>query len=800
MIRYYVAFLCLFLTIPVFGESSDLRFLDGLSERGLFESAEYFYSDRIHQVPELEKIPLAAEFVRTLTRWTLQTEPNRRSDLLQKRKQLEQEFLGPVDDFSNPERTLALIELRFQSIIGDFSLGEEQRLEAAVVPNAERPKAFEAARQLLYDAVEKFKECSKAVEELRQRVGSNADPEFERRTLALSRAIKFQWGLAQESIGLSFPAGSDDRNFSLNEAANILSEVARLQIVDAAVLRSRIELAGCFRLLGDLENARTTLAALQNASLNVELRFRASTELLRYQLAVGQLDAASKEFSAALADSTVYPEFDLARLELFLAVLAKAPKDGSEEALENIIRLIRDVDRRSGPYWGRRARLVLLSSESSLDNAELLKSLADEQYRNGRYAESVRLYDRASTAAEKAGDAEDAYKNAVSAVAVLDDVAQRLETSTAPQEDQIAYRRQTLEALRSLAIRFVQRSEAPELHLKAVDGAAKLVLENHLPVDRYVELLLEHAEHWPTSEKTPPLLLRAAWVCERQERPADALALLEKIPNSSNIAADAVGVAGRCFEQQKDVNHSEVADWFEKRLSPNVPWSDADVQSALKAVEHRLRVSGDSAGVPASSPALWEKNAQEAERLLRLLFKRRTDLSPTDKAKALSCLVSALTLQNRQNEAAKVLDQLTGDNFSSLPAAEQRNLLLTKARVFAEIGKVQDSVNLLSGCLKEKEYQNDREFRETLAEILSKQDQPGALALALKLWKVLEEQSPKNSEVWWNAKENGLRVLLKQGRKDDALKEFEVLRLLQPELGGATRKARFEGMFIESEK
>ena len=42
----------------------------------------------------------------------------------------------------------------------------------------------------------------------------------------------------------------------------------------------------------------------------------------------------------------------------------------------------------------------------------------------------------------------------------------------------------------------------------------------------------------------------------------------------------------------------------------------------------------------------------------------------------------SLTLQNRQAEAVRILDQLDDDN---LPPAEQRNLRLTKSRVLAEI-------------------------------------------------------------------------------------------------------------------
>ena len=771
---FTILFVSLF-GLSVFGENSDLRFLDGLSERGLFETAEIFYVDRIQRISEHERLVLATEFVRTLAHWALQTEPNRRSNILQKRERLEREFLGPVDDGTNPERTLALLNLRFQSVIGDLAIGNERRLEAVVAVEPEHSKAMEVARTQLFDTIEKFKACFEAVNELRQRVGSNADGDFERRTLGLLRTVHFQWGLAQESVALTFPNDSGDRVFCLNAAIEILDETARLQIDDDAVFRSRITIAGCYRLLGNLDRAAEMFKNLQNKPLSLEMQFRANAELIRYYLRLGELDTALKEFGNDRSNSVIVPEFNLARLELFLAENQRQP---SEATLDKIIRLVRNIEQRNGLYWGRRARLVLISSDFSSENAELLKLLAEEQFHSGRFAESVRLYDRASEAAAKSKNLEVAFANAKSAVAVLDHVAQRLHSGTA--EDQFAVRRQLVDALQSLAVRFADHLDAAELHLEAADEAARLVLEKNLPLERYVELLTEHVDHWPTSEKAPPLLLRAAQILEQQKRPVDALDLLKRIPNGSRIAPDAVNAAVRCFEQQKDIQHSDVADWFERRIAPDGPWSNADVRSALESADYRLRSGNTDA-------------AKNAEGLLRRLLEKCNDLPPTEKAKALSSLVTSLTLQNRQSEAAKILDDLTGDNFASLPPSVQRNLQLTKASVLAVIDKAQDAINILVDFLKKQP--NDLEFRETLAEILSRQEQPEALAQSLKLWEGIERSSPKNSEPWWNARESTLNILLKQGRKDEAVREYAVLRLLQPQLGGAARKTRFEAMF-----
>ncbi len=769
---------------PIFAESSDVRFLDGLARYGLFESATLFFSDRIDKITGTEKYPLAVEYVRTLTQQAIQAEPGKRKELRERLKNLDEQFLGPVDDGADPTRTLARLTLRFQFAIATFSFGDVARLESTIASPAERDAVVHHARKSILDAIDQFKSCFEALNELRRRTSRNVDQDFERKTLALVRGVRFQWGLAQESFALTYPAG-DDRIISFNTAIDILSDVAGLPVDDDVVYRAQIELATCYRTVGDAAKAQATLDTLRNKNLSPEIRYRASTEQLRTCLAVGDTEGALREFSQDRPDTALHPDYDIARLELFLEI---DRRNNNSANRDKMLELVRRIERQSGPYWGRRARQALTSARSAStvpsdgENAEILQMLAEEQFRNGKFSEAVQLYDKASVAAEASDDKEAAFKFGLAAVAVLDGVARKLDrTPDVSETEKATFRLRTVDALRKLATRFSSRPESSELHLKAIDDVSEFV-GKELSLEKYVEILTEHVRTWPTSEKVPPLLLRSALIFEQKRRPDAALDVLERIPNASTVGADAVNAAGRCLLLQKERSDSKAAAWFEKRISPTVSWNDADVRSALLAAEYwnKAFLSDKNADAP-----------KNAERLMKTLLERRADLPTTEKAKALANLVSALTEQGRQTEAAAVLEKLDG-NSSTLSPAEQRNLLLTKARVLADTGDVQGAINLLAKHLEAPKNRTDYESWETLADILMRQNQSAAIGKSLDIWKQIAVESPKESEIWWNAREMILRVLLKAGKTEEAKKELDWLRTLYPQLGGELRKNRFE--------
>lgn len=795
---------------------ADVRFLRGLVQRDLFESVEFFCARKFAnpELSEAEKRGLVAELIRSRTRQMLLADVSRREEFRKKIDDLESDFLGKPDDFSDPERSLGRITIAFQLAIADHALGDWERLEADIAPDSEREGRKREARSTLFRSLERFKSCVEQLETLRQKIGSHPDRDLEHRMLAFHRAIRFQWGLAQEAYALAFDPG-EDRVFSLRKAADILSEPASLRIDDPIVHQSRIELARCYRLLGETDRSRDCLNALKNVGLTAELAFAAEAESIRFRIALGTADEIVQRVFGEQSAFEISPDYELARLELLLAILhgtgrgdsGLSESAGAETAsglLNAVVEQIRKLESLSGPYWGRRARMMLSSSNlvgspsdaSGQIDSELLRLLALDQYHNGRYAEAVRLFERAGYLAELSGNADGAFQNALASAAILEKVAERLESvPDVSPEEKSACRQRMIESLRQLSRRFSSRPEAPELHLKGIDAAAGLLRNDGFAVDRYIALLREHVEIWPDSVKVPPLLLRAAFLLEQQGKPAEALALLDKIPNRSPSGREAVEAAARCFHapasdpEASPGRDSDRIAWFERRLPDDeTAWNDADVASALDAAESWIRIFSrepDKAKV-ANAP-------KKAEHWLRLALRRHPGLSASTRARIQAMLITALNDQGRREEGAALLESLDERRIGALSPEERRVFQRVRANLLAETGNVQKAVDLLGELCKQDK--KDLVSLELLAEILSRQDGPQTRVAALRLWVLLEKEATKGSEAWWNARERILEILLKQGKTDEAEKSFQILRLLYPDLGGSVRKRRLEQRF-----
>ncbi|MDR1964747.1 MAG: hypothetical protein LBQ50_13320, partial [Planctomycetaceae bacterium] len=534
-----ILFLC---TGTVFGfTESDVRFLRGLADRNLFESVEIFCNSEFQNpnVLAIQKTLLATELVRSRTQQMLLAEPVRRPELRKRLSELETQLLetpllASPAEWNDPELWLARNSLRFQFAVAEYSLGDWQRLESEIVPASAKDEAAQFARTTLLHSLERFQHCTEQLEQLRQKTGLNTDPLFKRRFLVQLHSIRYQSGLAQMSFALTFPSG-DDRIFSLNRAVVLLTELASLPVDDPVIFRSRIELATAHRLLGQLEKGKEWLTRLQNAELTPELRFQAEAELIRYYDAAGNIKEAVRKIEENHHDSSIYPDYELAKLEILLA-LSRQFKEKTEQQTEinrTILEQIRRIDLQFGAYWGRRARMFLGAShltETSHIDTPLLKMLAEDQFQSGRYTEAVRFFEMASRQAEIAGDQDGMFGNAVSAIAVLSEVLNRLETPSLAQPEmaisqtEIALcRRQIIGGLRDLSMRYPQYPNAAELHLKAIDLSAQAVLKKEMPLDNYLVLLREHAEEWSDSVKIPPLLLRAAVLLESQGQSAEVL-------------------------------------------------------------------------------------------------------------------------------------------------------------------------------------------------------------------------------------------------------------------------------------
>ena len=127
------------------------------------------------------------------------------------------------------------------------------------------------------------------------------------------------------------------------------------------------------------------------------------------------------------------------------------------------------------------------------------------------------------------------------------------------------------------------------------------------------------------------------------------------------------------------------------------------------------------------------------------------------------------------------------------PPIRRRRLDVIRADALADAGRPQEAVDLLGHLLRQSP--GEMELLVPLARILERQPDAPSLETALNIWRSVERRSPKYSEAWWDAKEAVLRLLMATGDRREAESAFQMLQILNPELGGPERKPRWESLF-----
>jgi tetratricopeptide (TPR) repeat protein len=289
---------------------------------------------------------------------------------------------------------------------------------------------------------------------------------------------------------------------------------------------------------------------------------------------------------------------------------------------------------------------------------------------------------------------------------------------------------------------------------------------------------------------------------------------------------------------------NEAASWFYRRLLNTdgavvADWNDADAQCLLYMVKYGLLYANIIERNRTSNPNVnIVTHYQSLERMLRIGLANYQQATPEWRATVDLMLLYVLAAQGRMNDAAQILQTMQQWSMAALMAALDRlqqladispatnrhvlgemrlnivqmieqpletpqqnagapinhhRLDVIRADALADTGRSQEAVDLLGQRLRQSP--DDMELLVSLARILERQPDVQSQELSLKLWRSIEQRSWKHSETWWNAREATLRLLIVTGQRQEAESTFQMLQILNPELGGADRKLRLESLF-----
>ena len=806
----------------------DGRFMAGLRRRQLFELAETYCTGRLEdpRVSDSQRAQFVIELSLSLTDWAVNSPPGRREQLWQRARQATDNFIATGAD--NPR----LLLVCYQAASGLLLRGELARQEAQVVSDG--GPLFEEARTNLRLAVDRFEDLDEQIrEEIREKslpgerdpTRSNPDLLSDHQLVSIQRDVRYQWARALRNQGQCYRPDSPDRANSLTQAVEKLGALIGSEPADRIALKSRIDDIVCRRLLEEYAAARRMLERLLGAGVPPEIALRAKAEEIRLALAQNALPQAVAILSGPRElDGVTSADLDYARLEVCLVAWRSADQaKNAEEAAQwqtEATNMVAAIERLHGPYWARRAELLLAGYvESSSGGGDLAMRVraAESSYRSGRTDDAVDAYDRARQLATQIGDTTRAFELGLTAAAIVREAGRH---------------REALSRFRRLAVEMPSVPKAPQAHRAAIYHAGQLALDGtQESLQTYIDLLEEHISTWPTGSDVDQVRWQLGNLRKHQSDWQNAVAAYRAI-STDFIEYDRVVKAATDSYlawldnlNGKGLPTDEIAtaaaEWLESLIfapdgRPPERWSRLARQAVLRAAQIRMDHTANG--------------YDRAGRLLAAAMNSDAEPPPDWLAAVQTLLVFSLAGQERRSEAAALLERVSegptdelleilegitrlsadAEAIVRLELAELqlRTVLLLRpkraeltqsqlhhldcvtAEALVNVGRIDEALQAYRRLAGDSP--NDGDVQEGFARLLASQPDQASVETSLAKWRELAKRTPQGTDRWFRAKYAIARLHLRMNDKPKAEKIIRLLEVLYPELGGPRMKARFD--------
>jgi hypothetical protein len=762
---------------------------------------------------------MAVELSRTLTEHALhEAQPDR--------EQLWSKAIAAAgaeggESFKGSRRLL----LDSQAALVHLAHGELSRQESELAGS--NAASLEAARQELRAAATglqaTIKDASRELRQANQTRRADAGDLNASELATLQRNLEYQLARTFRNQGESYPPKSPDRTNSLRQAVERLQPLVAGD-ADSSAWAARLDEIVCLRLLEDFDAAGAKLAKTESLNPPAVMTPALQAEEIRLLLDLRRLDVALALVEQVQANGArATAELDYACLEAFLAAWRAASKsDRASDAAQwqdRAAALIQTIDDRFGRYWSRRAEMLLAGSvtrSGDTQNLAVLVRAAESFYRSGQFDQSLEAYDRAARQAKDARQPQ-AFDYAYTAAAV---------------EQQRGRYADAAKRFRAAALDDAASAKAADAHLLAIYNMAQAEKDgdNVLSKQVYLDLLNEHVDHWPRSATANQARLWLGGFYERDKRWSEAVDAYKAVPVTDRHGTAAVEGVGRCYQR-----------WLASLTAAGQPTRDiaskaaAYFESLIKGTRRGLpeRWSQTERTAATSAAALWlqygDREFARVERLLSAALADSPDASDEWKSTAQALLVFTLAAQGRREEAAKLLDELSGDapqqmlvlieglqrsaeqaspkikrelaelqlqaarrlqaRLPDLPADEQR--AFQRAYISALAAAERHDEAVAAAKQLSEAFPRDGEIQEQYARLLVDSDDRGSLEAAVGKWREIAQKTRQGSDRWLRAMYYQALANLKLGHRDQAARMVKFTEGLVPELGGAEMKAKF---------
>ena len=807
--------------------TDDRQFLAGLRQRQLFDLAALYCESRLADTDLTARqwSELVVELSRTHAEHALNSPPGERDAPWAAAGQV-------VADFSTrfPQHArLKVVQL--QASLALLARGELGRQEAEVL--AASPDRWDQPRSHLRSAIAELELLEQSVAEGLRSRNQPADGLTEWEWLRLQKNIHYQLARALRNQAQSYPAGSADRSNALTRSLAHLNPLVTLDADEPLTWPARVDQIICLRLLEDFAAAESRLSLLEQTVPPPEIRPSVRAERIRLLLAGGQLaDARNLLEEAREQPDPTSGQLDMALLETYVALWRAADRAGQQAQVaalqEQAMRLVRHIEQHWGPYWTRRAEMVVADAAtigSGASNLDVLIATAQNFYRRGQLQEAVPAFLRAADKAREMSDAASGLQ---------------LMNTAARIEHDLGRHQAAVEHFRAAALSFADQDEAGTVHLWAILNASQLAQQDPAALDRYLQLLREHVARWPTgsSSNTARRWLGQLHVHQRNEAAAIEAyqGIGSEFPDFPRVVADLERLWIRQLARLRDdaaPSYPHEADraarFFENLLlgdERGLPehWTPAHRSAAVAAARIRIDHSRQADGA--------------AEQLLIAALEGSPDADPVWRSTAQSLLVVAMATQGRQAAAQQILSGLADGSPQQLlmivsalarlsPSAgrppnlalanlqlaatelllrqrdqldpsDQRRLDQAHAEALAAAGQLTAATRLYAELARTQPAAGN--IQEGYAQLLLDSGDRESLQPALRQWRLVLAKSPAHTERWYRAKYSLAQVHFQLGDKRRAAELIRLLQAVPPGLEQTPLKPQFLQLLAECDR
>lgn len=808
----------------------------GLRERRLFATAEFYCREQLKKadLDPTSQAGLIIELMKTQTTKALLSPLPERAQAWSEVQSTSADFLSTEID--HPRKILVQVQQALSHIAHGQMLSRE--LESQMADESARTKALleiKIARTNLNDL---------------QREISNKLPEQQGRTLdsnelavdqLLNLKNNIQYQLAQCNLiraRLYLPGDRLNRIDALNGVSEKLIEVQRLtsegQLLWWNTKLGQIE---CYRLLNTPDSARKLAQSLEMAKAPLPIKQRLAEQTIRNAIAIRDKTYAQSTFESLAKFRPLTPNLELALLELAISISATATdKQKKQNWVSLAFNRSQSIKREYGPYWGRRAELILINtvgvptsatannatgtsqSISNLTNQpksielELLIRLATEAERKKEWDDALNALQRASDLAKLQADSKTVLNLQIRLAKILEGQGNH---------------RLAADRLTRNAIDYATQPVASTAHLIGCWNYAKSISAKD-PKSRasFQTLLVQHLNQWPTAASSNQARI---WLAKERINLGDwerALELFLAVTNSCPQLDSAIEQTITCARQTLNISENTTPQKFKRILSQlalrtdNLP-SNGTLRNKLELAQLELdwqfgsqqllknnqeKIKQIAADTQASNFALAnallvafhaESDPETAIQHVTVIANNQEMLRQCEQLLEVSP-AGVTAIQNLQTVRLALISTVLG-----LPEIQQPDKAklkdtwkLKQASVLIALKQNQQALHALEEL--EKKYPKNAEIQMQLARSLTGALEESNPKIPLEKWRHIATRLKKNTPNWYEAKYQVARLLFKSGDREAAAKLLKYIKAIPPGWNQSKLKPQFESLLLKS--